>query len=211
MEDTFSSKSQNKKYMRKFARLSGLNSHDSRKIEKMIRTEADKERKSNRKRCRFLNNDYHSCDVYDATADTIEQEYEQDQAFDLLQKLMQKQELEEYKLYQQEQFKQYQQEQFRQYLQQQREEQRQSESHMTLREIFEQWGISKIMSTGIKGDGWYIGIALVNEFAKIGYTQLPKVSSPPVRVYDMLNPIVTCTIGKVVAQHLASTDRFVRV
>jgi hypothetical protein len=299
MNDTnidFSSKSVNKKYSRKHERLSGLSSKDARVIEKKIRTEADKVRRSGRKRCRFLVDDFFGDDYDDGEVNEVIQiKLDRNSNPRIVRSYLQQRELDRHKdLVKQQQEDDYYRDQFNlldqqqvdndyyrdrlpkfvvdcshnrpttdltlqqrvdndyyrynvpkfvvdcsynrpitdltlqqsnhnhrqdlvfeQQLEQARERdqeyQRKSEGLLTLREIFAEWGISANMTTGVDGDGWTIGIAIASEFARLRYDQFPKIRSPSVRVYNMKNPLVVNTIGKIIAQHLARNQRTLNI
>lgn len=74
--------------------------------------------------------------------------------------------------------------------------------HLPLRQIFELWGISHVMTHGVGGDGWNIGVQVCTELSKAGYTLGNKVGTPPVRVYDMNDPNVVSIIGSVISRYL---------
>lgn len=74
--------------------------------------------------------------------------------------------------------------------------------YMTLREIFQKWGISDSISGGIGGDGWNIGIEVCKELERNNIQILVKTGNPPVRMYDVHNWLVVLIIGKIVKQHL---------
>jgi len=74
--------------------------------------------------------------------------------------------------------------------------------HLTLRQIFENWGVSHMLSQGINGDGWVIGKYICAEFEKECISHLPKVNNPPVRLYDMHDAKVVAIIGKAISQHM---------
>lgn len=70
----------------------------------------------------------------------------------------------------------------------------------TLRQIFIEWGVSNTLNTG---DGWNIGIKICEELRLAGICMLPKVGTPPVRLYDTSNVRTMNIIGSVIARHLA--------
>jgi hypothetical protein len=75
--------------------------------------------------------------------------------------------------------------------------------HMTIRQIFELWNISNVMSDGVGGDGWNIGLRVCQALTANGYRLLQKVGTPAVRVYDMSDPKVVSIIGGIITRYLA--------
>lgn len=76
------------------------------------------------------------------------------------------------------------------------------DGHLPIRQIFERWEISHVMTNGVGGDGWNIGVQICTALIKGGHVLLPKVGTPPVRVYDMNDPKVVGVIGTTIAQYL---------
>lgn len=84
---------------------------------------------------------------------------------------------------------------------------RSNDNHLPLRQIFELWGISHVMTNGVGGDGWNIGSQVCSELSKSGHTLGNKIGTPPVRVYNMNDPKVVSIIGSVIARYLITHKR----
>lgn len=82
-----------------------------------------------------------------------------------------------------------------------------ADGHLLLRQIFELWGISHNLTQGVGGDGWHIGSQICMGLARERLPLGEKIGTPPVRVYNTNDPKVMSIIGSVIARYLITHKR----